>query len=89
MNQEEEQGEIYAKSTEGKYSDECAALLAMLGAEVALLVVRGGPKGDGFSLAIDQRKAIVPQVLANVPRVLRSVADAIERQEAERKAGQS
>ena len=80
-------GEIYTKATEGKYDGETAAILSIVQAEAVLVAVRGGTQGDGFSVAIDVRKAEVSEVLSSLPRVLRSIADSIERQELEKAKG--
>lgn len=83
----EDPKDVYTKATEGKYDGETAAVLQILSAEAVLVVVKEGRLGDGFSIAIDLRKATPEQILADIPRVLRSVADNIERQEREKKEG--
>ena len=73
-------GDIYTRAAEGKYDHETAAMLEVLRAEAVLVVVKGGQLGDGFSVAIDGRKIAPERILDSIPRVLRSVADAIEEQ---------
>jgi hypothetical protein len=75
---------IYTKATEGKYDAEASAALELVGAEAVLLVVKGGDKGDGFSIAVDAQRVSPHAILRDIPRVLRSVADSIEEQERER-----
>lgn len=57
----------------GRYDAETTALLAAFRASCVVLLVRGGPRGDGFSVS-----ARGVHVLASLPSVLREMADQIE-----------
>lgn len=76
---------VYTKATLGKYDGETAAILQVTEAEAVLLVVKQGNRGDGFSVAVDLRKVAAQKIMADIPRVLRDIADNIERQEREKK----
>jgi hypothetical protein len=58
----------------GKYEEACARAREETGAAAVLLVVIGGKLGSGFSVA-----TLTPELLASFPRLLRDVADGIER----------
>lgn len=79
--------EILTRGTEGKYDGEAAAVLEVVAAEATVVIVKGGARGDGFSVAVDLRKTTAQTILDNLPRVLRSVAAQIEQQEREKKEG--
>jgi hypothetical protein len=67
------------KNAPGKYDNECNALLKQLDAEMILVGVGGGSRGNGFSLSIDRAKCPCPAcVLAALAETLRSIADQIE-----------
>jgi hypothetical protein len=57
----------------GKYDDECTLVRERLKARGVVLLVAGGKHGDGFSAQV------VGQDLLSLPSVLRTMADAIER----------
>lgn len=78
---------VYTKATEGKYDNETSAVLEITQAEAVLVVVKQGHQGDGFSVAVDLRKVSAQKIMEDIPRVLRDVADNIERQERKKKAG--
>lgn len=59
----------------GKFGPEVERLLLELQANGIILVVAGGPRGPGFSVAVTD-----PALLFSLPRVLRETADTIERQ---------
>lgn len=81
------EGAIYSKATEGKYDGEATAILSIVQGDAVLIAVRNGREGDGFSVACDLRKVTAEDVIGELPRVLRSIADAIERQELEKAKG--
>lgn len=57
----------------GKYDDACSNALKETDANTCLLIVIGGNKGHGFSMAT---KSLT--VLNGLPTILRDVADEIE-----------
>lgn len=57
----------------GKYDAECTRLMVEEHAEAVLLIVIGGKRGAGFSCQA------TPEVAFSLPRILRQVADEIER----------
>ena len=57
----------------GKYGAECIDLLHKLNAEATILMVIHGERGDGFSVT----STIGP--LHDLPRLLRYVADTVEK----------
>lgn len=59
----------------GKYGDEIVEIMDKLKPFAAILIVQDGPKGSGFSVAAQDVRFV--QML---PRVLRLVADDIEKQ---------
>jgi hypothetical protein len=67
----------YEIKIKGNYDEEAGKLLAYTRAEAVVLIVLGGMKGDGFSVAgLDRSPAdgIIPQL----PGILRNMADQIE-----------
>lgn len=58
----------------GKYEPECTEALLKTGGHTVLLIVLGGAKGTGFSMATTD-----PASIALVPAILRSTADEIEK----------
>ena len=58
----------------GKYDDECTALLKKTGATITIVIVVDGEKGSGFSVSSTSYF-----LLANIPSILRNVADQIKR----------
>ena len=63
----------------GKYDAELGEVMASAHAKVVLLVVLGGNRGDGFAMAIDELLR-TNVVIAEVPSILRAIADSIEEQ---------
>ena len=63
----------------GKYDAELGEVMASAHAKVVLLVVLGGDRGDGFTMAVDETLR-VGVVIAEVPSILRAIADSIEEQ---------
>lgn len=57
----------------GKYADECERDLKEIRAAAVLLIVLGGKKGSGFSMA-----TFDPGLAAAAPKILRDAADEIE-----------
>ncbi len=57
----------------GKYDDICTAVLVSTRAQGAIVMVLGGVRGTGFSLA-----SLDPNLAAKLPALLREVADQIE-----------
>ncbi len=57
----------------GKYDDICTMVRSTTDAEMVLLIIARGNRGEGFSVQCTD-----PQLLADLPGVLRSVADQIE-----------
>lgn len=66
----------------GKYEPECTEALLKCGAQSVLLIVFGGDRGDGFSIAARPTDTgdlgEVAETILKIPYVLRSVADQIE-----------
>lgn len=58
----------------GHYDEECEKLLNETEAAGVIVIVLAGNKGTGFSLS-----AIDPQVVLDLPSILRTVADKIEK----------
>lgn len=63
----------------GNYDDEAEHLLHKLNAQGVLVIVMGGQKGHGFSITTKKQK-----ILAEVPHMLRTVAEDIENQNKDR-----
>ena len=61
---------------EGKYDVDCDKLLAQYEANLSLVFIVGGKKGAGFSVS-----CVDLNLLANLPTLLRKVADAIEQEQ--------
>lgn len=61
----------------GKYNDECVAALALTRAGACILIVLGGDRGNGLSMAVDANKIRLRP--AAVAALLREVASRIER----------
>ncbi len=62
---------------EGKYDRECEAILRLERAGLVLVIVIGGRRGGGFSLAAldnPEHLGLIPQV----PGMLRQIADKVE-----------
>lgn len=57
----------------GKYDSECTDIMVNEHAEAILLIVVGGKRGSGFSCQA------TPEIAFSLPRILRGVADEIER----------
>lgn len=70
--------EIQSRGSQGKYDDMAAALVQMLSAHAVVVIVKRGHKGDGFSVAADTRHNSQREVVGELARVLRSVADQME-----------
>ena len=62
----------------GNYDDEAEALLRSLPAESVSIIVIGGPKGHGFSVAGYDKLIDPDSVCARLPEILRRMADSIE-----------
>jgi hypothetical protein len=60
----------------GKYDKECTIILHELDAAAVLLMVMEGNRGNGFSVAGDPSRGLW---LWDMPRILREVADEIDR----------
>ena len=63
----------------GKYDYELSEVMGSARAKVVLLVVLGGNRGDGFTMAVDET-LYAGAVIAEVPSILRAIADSIEEQ---------
>ena len=63
----------------GNYDDECERQLVETGAELVMLVVINGKKGNGFS--VSGRQFNRESKLAKVPFILRDMANSIEAQQ--------
>ncbi len=70
----------FATAKDGKFDDLCQACLMATHSELSVLLLIGGPMGPGFSVT-----ATDPEHVRRIPQLLRSVADDIERQNAEGK----
>jgi len=57
----------------GRYDPECTATLMATGAAAAVLIVFNGKHGSGFSAT-----AVSEEIILDIPRLLRTVADQIE-----------
>jgi hypothetical protein len=57
----------------GKYDSECTQVMVAEHADAVLLIVIGGSKGSGCSCQA------TPEITLSLPRILRRVADDIER----------
>ncbi len=62
----------------GKYDAEVRAVMAGSAATVVLLVVVGGNRGHGFSVAVNDASLSAEQALTEVPSLLRAIADGID-----------
>ena len=62
----------------GKYDPELGAALEATGAAVVLLVVIGGDRGDGFAVAVNEARLPAACVRAEIPSLLRALAEGIE-----------
>jgi len=69
----------------GNYDDEAERMLVELGAASVTLIVIGGSKGDGFSVAGVYEKNDPDNVCLKLPGILRHMADSIEKDIKERK----
>jgi hypothetical protein len=58
----------------GKYDDVATVAMRMTGADGVLVCILGGVYGDGFEVHITQ-----PETLDNLPKLLREIADRIEK----------
>ena len=68
----------------GEYDAECTAARESAGAPIAILIIIGGDRGNGFSAQfITDVPGKPPKELAAVPALLRDVADQIERDQRE------
>ncbi len=59
----------------GRYDAEVKAAAALTNADLTLLVVIGGAKGNGFSVTVDAEHA---DLLNRLPHILRTVAQLME-----------
>jgi hypothetical protein len=57
----------------GKYDSECTQIMVGEIAEAVLVIVLGGKRGSGFSCQA------TPAITFSLPRILRNVADEIEK----------
>lgn len=69
-----------ANAEPGKYDDEAERIMAKYNAEMALLLVIGGRHGHGMSVCINANNPNAEEMGASVPRLLRHMADLIEKQ---------
>jgi hypothetical protein len=65
----------------GNYDDECERQLVELGAQVIVLMVIGGPKGNGFSVSVAGIHNPADGFLPKLPGILRDMANSIEAQQ--------
>ena len=70
----------------GNYDKECERQLVDLRAQIVCLIVIGGPKGHGFSVAGFNR-APADGFLPKLPEILRHMANSIEADMKERMNG--
>ena len=66
----------------GKYDSELGEVMRSAHAKIVLLVVLGGDRGDGFTMAVEETLN-AGVVIAEVPSILRAIADSIEEQRRE------
>jgi uncharacterized protein YjlB len=64
----------------GNYDHEVHSQLIALRAQAVVLIVLGGEKGNGFSVAEAVRVDGVPAIIPSLPEILRNMADSIEEQ---------
>jgi hypothetical protein len=57
----------------GKYDSECTQVMVAQHADAVILIVIGGNKGSGFACQA------TPEITVALPKLLRNVADEIER----------
>lgn len=65
----------------GRYDDECAELCIKTEAKVAIMIIRDGAKGSGFSIAGSRAKsngAEILEILMGLPDFLRALAAEME-----------
>jgi hypothetical protein len=58
----------------GKYGANAEALLKHIDADMVIIIVVGGPKGESFDIATRR-----PELLESIPRVIRGTAKEIEK----------
>lgn len=58
----------------GKYDDACSVAREAIDAELVILVVMNGNRGNGFSI-----QCIDPRMARSLPQLLRAMADDIEK----------
>lgn len=56
-----------------KYDDACTIARMMCNAEAAFLIILNGAQGQGFSVQCP------PEMVKDIPRILRTIADAVEK----------
>jgi len=61
----------------GKYDPELCEVMASSRAEVVVLIVIGGNRGNGFAMALAEAMRL-SNVVPEVPAILRAIADSIE-----------
>jgi hypothetical protein len=64
----------------GKYQAELDALMASTKGDAVLLIVKDGNRGSGFSIGVNVEHDM-ESALADVPSLLRAIADSIEEQQ--------
>lgn len=62
----------------GKYNDACTVAMAMTDAQAVVLIVLNGKDGHGFSVVEHEVQTHGKRTAAQLPSILRSVADEIE-----------
>jgi hypothetical protein len=61
------------------YAQDCALLQQMTNARLAIVIIAGGDRGDGFSCAVNaSNETIARQLADSIPTALRHIADQIE-----------
>jgi hypothetical protein len=62
----------------GKYDQECRDLLARTNAGACMVLILGGQRGEGFSLAVDGARMPPACVTEALPGMLRALARLLE-----------
>lgn len=61
----------------GKYDEACTMVREVTDASIAMVIVCGGRRGDGFSLQVDATRSMALRP-AQIAKMLRSIANQIE-----------
>lgn len=62
----------------GRYDAEVCSVMESACADVVLLIVVGGDRGNGFAVAVNNGELSPGPALCAVPTLLRAIADGIE-----------